>query len=473
MRAVRALAFVCVSALVTVACGGTYHPDNPDQAILIQVEGTPDGDVVANPDVLEPGANPTTGTPAGPSVGTPQQPGPNDPVTGPTDVGSDPDDPGDDRPTFRAADVGGTRVANESGTITLGIVAPLSGPIALQGLATTRGVQATIAEYNARGGIHGHEIELIVEDDQFDPVQGRRYVQKLINEDQVFAIMGLLTPATFAQSLPDVDNSGTIMMLGDGAASTGGSRLVFPSYQQCNTALRNTAEYAINDLGLERVAIVQIDIEVARACADAAAGKVRELGGQVVYRAGTIPGGFSCDSQVQGAADANAQTIILMAETLTLIRCAESVKNAGLDMRIGTSSNAVDDPALIEALGGDAEGIYGASGFLPSWHPTTRALCTDNIERYYPGDGATQYLGYAACVGTRILLDALLVLGPEATQAEVVGYLERGEPYDTNGMAPPIVYSRDSHEPYNRLYAMEVRNGRWEITREQFVSPPS
>lgn len=483
MRSRRSPWLLTAAAVVATACGGTYHPEAPDVAALVEVVGTPGGD--------DGGATPTA-APSVPDSTTASTPGPAtqptlDPRTGnaPVAPGSQPGTQPDPTPSapepspsgasspnpstgFPVADVGADRAANASGKILLGIVGPHTGPIALQGLASLRGVQALIADYNARGGIDGTPIELLVEDDQFDPAQGRRFVQRMINQDQIFAMMGLLTPATFAQSLPDFESSGTLMMIGDGAASTGGSRLVFPSYQECPTAMGAATEYAIRDLGLTRIAILQIDIEVSRTCADAIVATADALGAEIVYRTGVTPGGIGCDSQAQGAVDAGAETVLIQAETLTMIRCIEALRQQQFTGPVGLSSNAVDDDALVDALGDGAEGIYSTSGFNPKDHPTTRALCTDIIDTYYPDSGATQYLGYAACVATRVLLDALLVLGPDATARDVIGYLERGEAYDTGGMGPPMVWSPGNHEPYRMMLALEIRSGRWEPQTERF-----
>ena len=472
MTTSKAARFLAVVAMLAVACGGTYHPEVPDAARYVEVDEIPGGSGTSvDPDQVGPdGSNPTTGPSAvGPGSGGQQNttgeqnPSSGDPTEDPTDGGGTLSAAG-----FPVASFGARRPANASGSILLGIVGPHTGPIALQGLASLRGVQATIAHYNANGGIRGVPIELLVEDDQFDPSQGRRFAQRMINEDQIFAMMGMLTPASFAQSLPDFEASGTLMMIGDGAASTGGSRLVFPSYQECPTAQAAATEYAIRDLGLRKIAILEIDIEVSRSCADAIAATADAMGADIVYRTGVTPGGVGCGSQAQGAADSGAETVVLQAETLTMIRCIDALRQAGFDGPVGLSANAVDDDALIDALGDRAEGIYSTSGFLPKWHPTTRAFCTDIIDTYYPDSGATQYLGYAACVGTRVLLDALRVLGPDATAREVIGYLERGVSYDTQGMGPPMLWRPTSHEPYRDMIAMEIHNGRWEPMTDSF-----
>jgi len=482
----RIAGLVTAGALLATACGGTYHPEAPDAASYIEVSS---GAAAADPTaaaatagasqdsgsttgstttagsgtVDATGTTPSAGTTTG-SAGTTGST-----TTSPeTGSGTSPTAPTTDAAGFPVADIGADRPANASGSILLGIVGPHTGPIALQGLASLRGVQATIADYNARGGIDGVPIELLVEDDQFDPAQGRRYVQRMINEDQVFALMGLLTPATFAQSLPDLEASGTLQMIGDGAASTGGSRLVFPSYQKCPTAMGATTEYAIRDLGLTKLAILQIDIEISRVCADAIQTTADAMGAQVVYRTGVTPGGFGCASQAQGAVDAGAQTVLIQAETLTMIRCIQALQQQGFGGPIGLSANAIDDDALVDALKQDAEAIYSAAGFKPKTHPATRAQCTDIIDRYYPDSGATQYLGYASCIATRVLLDALLVLGPDATAQQIIGYLERGEPYDSQGMAPPMSWTPDDHEPYRQMFAVQIENGVWVVKTDPF-----
>ncbi|MBU2694370.1 hypothetical protein CCO04_04690 [Pimelobacter sp. 30-1] len=79
-------------------------------------------------------------------------------------------------------------------TITLGSSMPLSGQAAGGGIATAAGMKAYAAYVNSTGGIEGSDgksrtIELVIHDDGGVPSRALANVNKLINEDKVFALV--------------------------------------------------------------------------------------------------------------------------------------------------------------------------------------------------------------------------------------------------------------------------------------------
>ncbi len=69
--------------------------------------------------------------------------------------------------------------------IRLGAVLPLTGPAAVIGTQEQRGVQFAIDEVNAKGGIGGHQIEVIFEDNQAKPDQSVLLFNKLVDLQKV------------------------------------------------------------------------------------------------------------------------------------------------------------------------------------------------------------------------------------------------------------------------------------------------
>ena len=73
-------------------------------------------------------------------------------------------------------------------TIKLGAVLPLTGPAAVVGTQEQRGIQYAVDEVNAKGGIAGHKIEVIFEDNQAKPDQSVLLFNKLVDLQKIPAI---------------------------------------------------------------------------------------------------------------------------------------------------------------------------------------------------------------------------------------------------------------------------------------------
>ena len=81
-------------------------------------------------------------------------------------------------------------------TIKVGMHAPLTGPASAGYATISASAKAYFAYLNEHGGINGRQVDLLVEDDGYDPKTTQKVVQKLVEDDGVFAILGGLGTAT-------------------------------------------------------------------------------------------------------------------------------------------------------------------------------------------------------------------------------------------------------------------------------------
>jgi branched-chain amino acid transport system substrate-binding protein len=79
--------------------------------------------------------------------------------------------------------------------IKVGVPLPLSGPPALFGDPASKGAQMYVDEVNAKGGVLGRKIELIIRDSKADANEAVRVAREMILKDNVDFLMGTLTSA--------------------------------------------------------------------------------------------------------------------------------------------------------------------------------------------------------------------------------------------------------------------------------------
>ena len=77
-----------------------------------------------------------------------------------------------------------------SDRILFGQSAALSGPAAALGQGMRLGIQAAFAEINRRGGVHGRTLELVSLDDGYEPEAALANTRRLLQEENVFALLG-------------------------------------------------------------------------------------------------------------------------------------------------------------------------------------------------------------------------------------------------------------------------------------------
>jgi branched-chain amino acid transport system substrate-binding protein len=79
--------------------------------------------------------------------------------------------------------------------IKVGVPLPLSGPPALFGEPASKGAQMYVDELNAKGGVLGRKVELLIRDSKADANEAVRVSRELILKENVDFLMGTLTSA--------------------------------------------------------------------------------------------------------------------------------------------------------------------------------------------------------------------------------------------------------------------------------------
>ena len=104
-------------------------------------------------------------------------------------------------------------------TLKLGLVAAMSGQSAKSGEAILRGLSIAIDEINAKGGLLGRKVELLVRDDESNPAKGAVAARELVQREKVAGVFGGLdTPVSLA--IVPFMNQSKVPFMGVWAAGT-------------------------------------------------------------------------------------------------------------------------------------------------------------------------------------------------------------------------------------------------------------
>src|SRR6266498_715266 len=104
--------------------------------------------------------------------------------------------------------------------IKVGVIQPLSGPVAASGNYVRMGAEIARDWVNARGGILGGPIALLIEDNKSDPKEAASAAEKLIVRDRVPAIMGAWGSSMTLAAMPKLEEYGVPMVVETSSAAT-------------------------------------------------------------------------------------------------------------------------------------------------------------------------------------------------------------------------------------------------------------
>lgn len=91
--------------------------------------------------------------------------------------------------------------------IRIGSTLSETGPASFLGDPEAKTLRMLVDEVNAAGGINGEQIDLIMYDDAGDPNRARTFATRLIEDDEVVAIIGGTTTGTTLAIMPMVDEA--------------------------------------------------------------------------------------------------------------------------------------------------------------------------------------------------------------------------------------------------------------------------
>ena len=92
--------------------------------------------------------------------------------------------------------------------ILFGQSAALSGPAQELGINMRLGIEAAFQEANAQGGVHGRQLALVTLDDAYEPERAIANTRKLIQDSEVFALIGAVGTPTSNAAVPVATEAG-------------------------------------------------------------------------------------------------------------------------------------------------------------------------------------------------------------------------------------------------------------------------
>ena len=152
--------------------------------------------------------------------------------------------------------------------VVFGQSAAFNGPAQELGRNMRRGIKAAFLEVNQQGGIHGRQLTLISLDDAYEPEAAIANTLRLIDEEQVFALIGAVGTPTSRSATPVAAEAGIPYI----APFTGAAFLRDPKWQNIinlrasyNQETEEMVERLTTDLGIQRIAVMYQDDSFGRA----------------------------------------------------------------------------------------------------------------------------------------------------------------------------------------------------------------
>lgn len=314
--------------------------------------------------------------------------------------------------------------AEETRTIKLAVVSPLSGEIAQMGEMIKLGVQLAVEELGPELAARGLRLELAPQDDQANPDVGTGIARRLVNDPDVMGVVGHLNSGVAIPASEIYKDYSLVMVSPANTATIVTDR----GYATVNRVCGRDdvqgpagAEFAANTLHVKKIFVVHDKTAYGQGVAQAFAEASRKKGLRVLGFVGTEE-------------RANFQPLVLQMRALnpdlvyfggTYAQAAVLVKQMR-DRRIKAlymSDDGIDSEGFVRIAGPAARDVYYTTVAGPSSEfPAAKAFGERFTKRFHRRPGGYAIYAYDAA---HVIIEAIKQAGPDrAAIAQAVRHTE-------------------------------------------------
>lgn len=301
----------------------------------------------------------------------------------------------------------------------IGALLAVTGPAAFLGAPEARTLELLVADLNAKGGVDGRPIQLVVKDTGGNPEKAVSFAKQLVDEDGVFAIVG---PATSGESIAvkQIANDARTILLSCAAAEVI-TTPVLPYVFKVAPKDSYAAEMIFRQMakmGVKRIGLLSSNTGFGKAGKEqveklAPAHGIEIAASEVYDKAAT-----DLTAEVTKLKAANVQALVNWSIEPAQAIVIKNARQLGLKIPI-FQSHGFGNIQYVKAAGAAAEGVIFpagrllVAGALPDANPQKPVLAAYKkaYEARYSEEVST--FGGHAYDGFRILAKAIEQAGPD------------------------------------------------------------
>jgi len=252
-------------------------------------------------------------------------------------------------------------LAQAKDTLKFGLAMPLSGSQALYGADQVKAAQWAAADINAKGGVNGKQLEMIVVDTQADPQLGINAVKRLTSVDNVPVF--ITAWSSVVKAVAPIANRDKVLELSVGANSPDIAKLgdyVYTTFPLAEVDVSGLAKYTYTTLGKKTAAVMYINNDSGVEGAAIYKSVFEKAGGKVVAYEAYDTKATEFTGALLKVKASNPDMIHIQGLVSDLPQVIAQMRQLGLQQRVSTYS-AGYNPKVIEQLGAAAEGLIVTS----------------------------------------------------------------------------------------------------------------
>jgi branched-chain amino acid transport system substrate-binding protein len=367
----------------------------------------------------------------------------------------------------------GAKAMTES-SIKVGMIAELTGALSFMGLANANVAKMVIADINAKGGLLGRRVELLLEDGATTDSVAAAKATKLVQQDKVDVIFGGIF-------------SSTRQAIKEPAVVAGKTLYIYPEKyegQECDPLIFCTGPvpaqqvdpliaWLMQQTGAKKFYLPSADYVWPRVMNKKARQVVTAAGGAIVGEEYHPLDRMDYRETVERIMSSNAEVVFNTIVPPGVGPFFQQIHDAGFTRRGGQLVCTYFDENLLSLLpASHVEGLYGCLDYYQNIDDPFSKTILDRYNALFPG--AQQFTGGSACSGLyrglRLWETAVIEAG-SLRQEDVIAALDHAK--IAEGPGGPAEMAQGQHHVRMNMFIAKAKNGRFDIVQSLGAIEPN
>lgn len=386
--------------------------------------------------------------------------------------------------------------AQDDDKILIGMSAAFSGPSRELGYELYNGMKAYFDYVNKHGGVNGRNIELIAYDDGYNPLPAINNTLKLIDQDNVFLLIGYVGTPTVTRALPllKIYDDKEIFLFFPFTGAEPQRRAPYkdyvfnlrPSYiQETEGLVKNFV-----DIGKPKIAVFYQADAYGRSGWDGVRRALDSYGLDIVAEATYSRGAefeSSFDEQVDIIKRAEPDAVISIGAYEASAGFIRDAREGGLDVPIANVSfvasesmlelllqagrenskdytqNLINSEVVPNYLDTSIPAVMEYRALMDEYSPRTPEsveTTTDHLHIEENEKGKYGFVSFEGFLNAKLLVEVFNRLGSDLNKNEIKFTVENIKDYDI-GLGESVSFGADNNQGLSRVYYNTAENGRF------------
>ena len=286
-------------------------------------------------------------------------------------------------------------------TIKMGVAGPHSGDLASYGIPTIKAAELVVKDINAKGGVLGKQVELVVEDDVCKAEVATNTATKLVGEG-VAVVLGHICSGATKPALGIYKASNIIAMSPSATNPALTQSGDYPNFYRTiasdDAQARLEVDFALDILGVKKIAVLHDKGDYGKGLAEFAKNFIEaDPRAEVTLYEGITPGAMDYSAIVQKIKRSGAEAVIFGGYHPEASKIVTQMRKKKMGIPF-ISDDGVKDDTFIKVAGKYAEGVYATGPMDVSSNPMAAAANEAHKAAYGEDPGAFFLNAYAAAL---------------------------------------------------------------------------